>query len=379
MLRDKPVKLSLTARDSHCVKIQSGQGSFSFGPAKHRHAKKFDAIVQPDVPINWAVFEQFAGWPRYFDYTGNDAGFIQWSVKREIENITWEPCSSQQLDCSGANIYHFFLELGDNIELTLSNLSVHHLCVRGQLSNLALHDKQSNVECLSFQPDCSKNAKSEPYQLPVLPSLAQVESINIHVDPMGQAFDCASLLQFENLTDITLSGNLTNFAALTKLDLRNLAIRYCPNLTDFPSLDSWAELNQLIIWNAEETNGKRLRSELNKLKKVKELEHASVSKLRKKDWFVTEYGLPFSAWTKGNERIANKAYKSAVKEIAVAINEQEIKAAIYKLVDAVNQLDDIETPHRDDMSLAIDNLADVCPIDIDHHKFNQWFDDKREF
>lgn len=377
--RDKPFQLSLTEKESHTVTIEAGQGDFSFGPPGHKLAKKFNALVEPDTPINWSVFEQFDGWPRYFDYTGNDNGFLRWSKNRNIEKITWEPCNSQQVSCSEANIHHFFLELKENTRLTLSNLSVHHLSLTGQLANLTIDDTQSNAELASFQPHCSKDSKSIPYELPEFPSLNLVESINIHIDPIGQAFDCNSLLQFKNLTEINLSGNLVNFDALNKMRLQRIGIRYCPNLAGFPSLDSWPELNHFIIWNCEEANSKRLRSELNKLKKIKDLEFASVSKLRAKEWFVTEYGLPFSAWSKKNERSASKAYKNAVQQINTAINESDIKVAVYTLVDAVNQMDGIETPHRDDMALAMNNLADICPIDLDHGVFQQWFDEKREF
>jgi hypothetical protein len=87
MDRDKPIKISLTSTNSHTVKIPAGQGSFSIGIVG-MDKKKFDVLVEENLPINWNVFNDFytphgkqnaekypyGDWPRFFYYFGNDIG-----------------------------------------------------------------------------------------------------------------------------------------------------------------------------------------------------------------------------------------------------------------------------------------------------------------
>ena len=58
MDRDKPIKISLTSTNSHTVKIPAGQGSFSIGIVG-MDKKKFDVLVEENLPINWNVFNDF--------------------------------------------------------------------------------------------------------------------------------------------------------------------------------------------------------------------------------------------------------------------------------------------------------------------------------
>ncbi|MGE8380560.1 MAG: hypothetical protein ACN6PN_19480 [Sphingobacterium sp.] len=47
MNRENPIHLSLTSTNSHTVKIEAGQGSFSIGEAG-MDKKKFDVLVEKD-------------------------------------------------------------------------------------------------------------------------------------------------------------------------------------------------------------------------------------------------------------------------------------------------------------------------------------------
>jgi len=85
MNRENPIHLSLTSTNSHTVKIEAGQGSFSIGEAG-MDKKKFDVLVEKDLAINWNAFDTYttpAGshWPRFFYYYGNDICFLEWSKK----------------------------------------------------------------------------------------------------------------------------------------------------------------------------------------------------------------------------------------------------------------------------------------------------------
>ena len=161
--------------------------------------------------------------------------------------------------------------------------------------------------------------------------------------------------------------------------LQSLGIRYAPNLEKLPSLKSWEHLTSFIAWNVEEAKGKLLRSELRKLAKERELEYSSVSQLRKKIWFTTEYGIPFSGWTGKEAKLAVKLYKSTVKKLNKAKTEQEVKILLKEFSKAFNDFPNIETIEREDIGEAINQLRQLPSIEIEAKKPIKWFDEVRDY
>lgn len=125
---------------------------------------------------------------------------------------------------------------------------------------------------LSFDFTCAQAEQPAP-RLPVYKAFENASSVAVNNPPVGPVFDCTSLLQFSGLKHLDLTGNMTNLNALAGL------------------------------------------KSLNRLKKEKEMDFSSVTKLRKSIWFVTEYGIPFFGWEDKNGKIATKAYKLCMKEI----------------------------------------------------------------
>ena len=59
--------ISLTGKNSHQLKISLGQGSFSIGSIG-MDKKKYDILVDPDLPINWEALDnvfttKHVNWP----------------------------------------------------------------------------------------------------------------------------------------------------------------------------------------------------------------------------------------------------------------------------------------------------------------------------
>lgn len=378
----KNLVISLTGPQSHQVKIPLGQGSFSIG-LQGMNAKKFDVLVNNNLPLNWKAFDEFstpAGshWPRFLYYWGNDTGFIEWSHQRAIEDFWWSPSQTTAIDLTGAQINRLEVHLETSQLKVVLNDSIRFLNLLGNLHHFEFTPHE-NIPHLGFYPTLT-GIDSPPYQLPAFKSFQLAKSVEVSVKPTGQPFDCASLLQFTQLKHLSLSGHLSNVESLAKLkDLSSLAIRISPNLANFPSLDTWQNLRCFIGWNIEETQGKRLRTELRKLAKERELEYSSVSKLRKPIWFTTEYAIPFSAWEEKTEKKAIKAYKLAVKKALKAKNEAEVATIITEFVAAINLLPNIETSEREDAWVAVEHFIAAAPIDIDQEKAMNWFDQARDF
>lgn len=391
MERDKPVCISLTSKNSHKVTIQPGVGSFSIS-TKGISKGKCDVIVEKDAIINWDAFNKFytphgkthyreypnGDWPRVFYYHGNDQGFVNWSFKRNIEDFNWYPTENTFLDLTKANIGRFLLNQGTYTTTIDIGDKINSIFFKGHLENITIN-KCIKTPYLYFHPILSKR-NLLPYSLPEFKLLHNATSIDITVEPIGQAFNCESLLQFPHIKNLNLSGNFTNWEALKNLkEIQTIAVRFSPDLKDFPPLSTWKKLNSFIGWNIEETIGKELNIQLKTLAKQKELEYSSVSQLRKKIWFKNEYGMPFSSWENKTAKIAIKAYKEAVKEIKKSKTENEVQNAIITFVKIINSLPNIETSEREDAGIAIEQLVENSALNISQEKVHKWFDETRDF
>lgn len=385
----KKIQLSLTGKDSHKIKLPLGQGSLAIGTIG-MDKKKFDVLVDANQSINWEAFntcftghgEQnkemypYGDWPRFFYYSGDDLGFIKWTEKRKTEDFSWTPQKTISADFTKANIRNLSLH-SKNIEIQLKlGASIRKLSISGSVEKFDIQQNEG-MDSLGIYPDVSGD---KAYLLPNFDHLKEVKTLSISTNPLEQPLDCKSLLQFKALTNLSLSGNLTNLEWLKDLEkLEYLAIRYAPNLENLPSLKSWERLISFIGWNIEATKGKLLRTELRKLAKERNLEYSSVSQLRKKIWFTTEYGIPFSAWTGKTAKLAVKTYKAAVKKLRKAKTESEIKDLLVEFTKTFNDFPQIETTEREAIGEAIDQLRQVPNLTIDAEKANKWFDEFRDY
>lgn len=399
MDRDTPLHISLTATNSHQIRIPAGQGSFSIGRIG-MDRKKFDVLVDEDAEIDWNSFNSFytphgqqnahlypyGNWPRFFYYWGNDIGFVEWSKKRAIEDFFWQPSRSLCVDLNGAQIHNFSVKSNEEpIKLILdqknveNTLGLHSLHLSGEIELFEIIMTQE-IPHIRIEPNTEKDQTASTYHLPIIPDFEKIVSLDLIVKPLGPALDCESLLQFPHLKNLNLTGNITNTASLKQLhQLERIGVRYAADLEGFPALGAWENLISFIGWNIDGKTGKRLNAELKQLAKVKQLEYSSVSKLRSLIWFTSEYGIPFENWETKNAKIATKAYKAALKEIIKAKTESEVKLYIDQFIAQINTLPNIETSEREDTGIAVQQLVEASKFDIDQQKVNAWFDEIRDF
>jgi len=391
MGRDMPTYISLTGEKSHKISVPVGQGSFSIGTTGLSEGK-YDVWVDDDKSINWSAFnglytghgsanaEQHpcGDWPRWFYYSGSDKGFLEWSCKRHIEHFNLFTYEDASIDLTKANIYGFSLHVyKGKVNISIGS-KTKVLSLSGNIEDIDIK-KCDTFPYLRFKPRGRLDENGQ-YQLPLYKLLENAPIVDIDIPPIGIPFDCKSLLQFANLKNLSLSGNLTNVDVLAELKhLEAIALRYVPDLTNVPNLSAWVNLKSFIGWNIEETAGKVLKKELNELAKTKELEHSSVSQLRKKIWFTTEYGIPFSAWEGKSEKTATKAYKTCLKEIKKAKTENEVHKAIIDFVKVINSLPNIETTEREDAGTAVLQLIESSVLEISEETGIKWFDEVRDF
>ncbi len=394
-MKDKVQKvLNLTKDREYIVKVDRGQGILSIGPLSTDNKKGFDVLVDERLPINWDCFNDcYTGygeqhidkypngdWPRFFAYYGNDKGFINWSGKRHIEDFHWYPLKPIHADFTKSDIGGLIINIEEHkVAVKLDSSISRIFSIVGNLDNISIENDKELYLPINFRPHTTKDIK-KPYQLPNFDSLKASSNISVSVDPLGQPLDCKSLLQFDFIKHLSLSGNLINLDELTELrSLSTLSLRYVPNLDLMPSLSSWDKLTSFIGGNIEINQGKRLRTELIQLKKQREMDYSSVSQLRKAVWFMTEYGIPFSAWSGKNARVATKAYKEALKLLKKAKDESEVQKTIENFAHTFNSLDNMETTEREDIMEAVLQLIQVSDVIVCEEKAQQWFDAVRDY
>ncbi len=381
--------IDLTAPDSHTLVIKPGVGSLSIGPSQL--GKKADLHVETDARIDWTVFEPFATpagspWPRYLRYTGSDSGFFAWAQSRPIEEMSWEPIlpADMAVDASQSAIHGLHIELnasGGRLHLKLGK-QLFRLSLSGDLARVTVTGDMPSL--LTLSPHTSRRRDDPPLILPDLGELYQASSLTLHNAPMGQPISLECLSRFPSLNSLSLWGSFCDLDKLAQLDqLTGLELRFMPDLEALPSLDTWPLLERFIAYNVEETAGKRLRQQMKARTKTRPWnDYASVSQLRKAEWWQTEYGRPFSSWPKRLSKLANEAYNTAQAAMAEARSLADAEAAITAFTQRFNALKGIETTEREDLGEAVWQLSQsVNQIGqpIAEEMAQGWFDAARDY
>ena len=384
MYETEYITVSLTGPDSHTIVREPGVGSLTLGPADSRGPRS-DLTVGANDRLDWSVFDPMtvpAGypWPRLFRYAGNDTGFLSWSRERPVETFHWEPTGRATVDASGSRIGRLTLTLRtDPLHIVLPGAEVGCLevAVIGD-AGLFHPELAADATCppLRFVPDTGPSPTAPPIALPVLDRLSGATNVDVWTTPLRQAFDCASLLQFPGIRNLSVAGQLAGLSRLANLtELSRLQLRYCPDLSELPPLASWPMLGGLIVSNVDEVRGRRLRTELKRFP----WPNSWVRQLRKPEWFATEYGLPFTEWPRATARKARKAFDVAAAAVAGAGSSDEVEAAVRRFTAALNDLPGLYTIEREDAAEAVTLIAAKAAIEVGPEQALAWFDAERDF
>lgn len=385
--------IDLTGPGSHTLVLEPGVGSLDIGPASM--GKKAQLHVAPDARIDWTVFDAFATgagspWPRWLGYTGGDTGVFDWARERPIEELRWTPVLPQDavVDVSRSMLRGLHVTLdqpGGHLHLKLPGCALwsrFRLGVSGDLTRLSVAGEMPWQ--LILQPATSARERHDPYRLPDLGPLHQVAHLSLHNAPMAQPIALEGLSRFPNLEALDLSGAMHGLEHLAGLPrLKDLQLRFMPDLAGLPDLASWPELDSFIAYNVDETAGKRLRQQLKARAKVRPWsDYASVTQLRKPEWWQAEYGRPFSAWPKRSAKLANEAYDAALAALAQARDLADAEAALGAFTRRFNTLKGIETSERDDLGDAVWQLSGsehAVALGVTEELAQRWFDAARDY
>jgi hypothetical protein len=256
------------------------------------------------------------------------------------------------------------------------------LSVGGDLSRFSANGDMPYS--LTLAPRTSRRKSDVPFLLPDLGELHQVTSLTLRNAPLAQPISLECLSRFPNLTSLSLWGNFCDLDLLAhQAQLTNLELRFMPDLSDLPPLNAWPLLDGFIAFNVEEITGKRLRQQMKTRANTRPwTEHASVSKLRKPEWWTTELGRPFSSWPKRLAKLANEAYDIAQATLTQARSLADAEATITAFTVRFNTLKGIETVEREDLGEAVWQLSQVDHLigqPITEEMAQRWFDAARDY
>ncbi|AXX31133.1 hypothetical protein KCV87_01210 [Actinosynnema pretiosum subsp. pretiosum] len=366
------MSVSLTGPNSHVLVRRPGVGSLSVGPPG---SDRVDLVVGPDDQVDWTALDGLetpAGglWPRWVDYRGNDLSVFEWARARRVEGLHFEAASDVVIDASGSRFGSLTVNSGGHcVRLRLAPAELcPRVALQGAPADFVLAAGGALPELALALPATSARA------LPRLPVLADLTHLMVSTGPLDEPFDCRSLLQFPRLRSLALSGSLANLGALEVLPLRQLQIRFCPDLSGLPPLRSFPELTSFLAWNVDAAVGRRLRTELRGPIAQRLTGHSGVSQLRERPWFVEEYGLPFAGWAPRTGAAATKAFKVASKAIG---RGGDVREAVAGFVRRVGELPGVETGEREDAAEAAVLLGKIGGVDRDTAL--GWFEAVRDF
>lgn len=382
--------LDLTGPHSHTLDRQLGVGSLAIGPPEL--GKKAELHVEPDARIQWSVFNAFATpagspWPRYLHYTGNDTGFVEWARERPVEQISWTPLfqDDKTVDASRSILHSLHIKLGPSSPGRL-HLILPEKAVRLSLSgDLARFTATGTLPAsLALVPQLDRRESEQPYALPDMGDLQGVTNLTLRSSPLGQPISLQGIERFPHLEELSLWGSFSDLDALARLPhLSALELRFMSDLAGLPALETWPQLEHFIAFNVEEANGKRLRQQMKARAKTRPWsEYASVSQLRKPEWWATEFGRPFAAWPKRLAKLANEAYDTAEAALAEARSLADAEAAITAFTCRFNTLKGIETTEREDLGDAVWQLSQSAQPggeSIPEELAQEWFDAARDY
>lgn len=374
------VHLSLTGTDSHLLRREPGVGSCTIGQGHDA-----DLVVAAHDRIDWRAFEDLqvpAGghWPRWFHYSGDDAGFFGWSVTRPIEGFYWTPRSAQEVDAAAANIRDLQITVPEaSLRIELPTTQLHNLELSGRLDKAAFSGQIPAKLSLSIETKADR--ATAPADIPIVPGLTGVTSLSISATALRQPVSLRMLGGYPDIEQLELSGSFTDLEMLTEFPkLQSIALRFLPDLSGMPPLTSWPELDSFLAWNIESEAGKSLRSQLRKLQRERELgQYSGVRQLRTSAWFEQEYGLPYAAWPPTLAKQALKAHRKALKMLAEATDSSAAEQAISDFVTSFNRFSTIETSEREDLGVAVAQLAAAAPELITASQAQDVFDRVRNF
>ncbi|MFJ6533294.1 hypothetical protein [Microbacterium sp. NPDC091662] len=314
---------------------------------------------------------------------------FSWSEHRPIESLSYRATANVTTDLSRACIGALTLvSRGHRLDVALPSATVcERVSLVGDPVDFAVHAAADGlVPRLEFVLPVRPSPDGEPAladgsqgsrRLPQLTELGGIQEISVSSSPLDVPFDVSSLLQFPGLEDLELAGACANWESLQGLSLRGLALRFVPDLSAFPSLSCWPDLERIIVFNCDADASKVMRSQMKKLPPTER--HRSVSHPRTRTWFLEEYGLPFDAWPTKSAGKATAAFKAAVKTVKAATSTADTVGAISAFTAAANSWPEIETSEREDLARAVILLTKLSSAPIPETQAVAIFDAERTF
>jgi hypothetical protein len=311
---------------------------------------------------------------------GRQTGLIEYIKNRQlITELIWNNCIDKFVDISETCIKE--LTINTKAEITI-NLGVKN----NHLNLEEINIEQLKVVHSSHGKDLAisiRNSKTGK-----IPNFKLHDLTEFQLYGKFKTFDVKLIAEaYPNLESLAIAGNLAigeNIAYLAKLSkLRYLQLDevFGYQAVDFPSRLDLKNLEQLIIRVYPKEATDKIHREFSNLHEL-ELVGGKTA-----DWVADNIDNPFRAWeerhfSEKDLKVAKNAYKSILKASSslVKFDEKAIVKILKEFVMTMNKISTkIQTTERDEVSNIFDDVLLKLGIDPKSRKYQNYFDDWRDF
>lgn len=327
---------------------------------------------------DWSVLDVL-GCLGHLDCEGTQNGLTDYlQNRRMITNLNWQPCTTELVDISRTNIKELRIDVTNVKEINLSQAN-EKIFLYGAIHNSLKIFHTHKGEGLSIYIDKLENENVPNFNLPNLSDLRLKPSI-IDAKTIVDAYpNLTALIVWGNLGIIKNINLLGNLSQLIHIQLSEL---FGFKSSDFPTRKQWSKLEILNIY----TYPKEVTQHITK--EFSEIEKFELRQPKTMQWVEDNIDNPFRIWdgrhfSEKELKIAHTAYKkvsSAIRKLKHPFDENEVILILKEFVLTLNKIcKNIWTLERDEVSSIFDELLMKLNIDPNNKKYQDLFDEWRDF
>ena len=327
---------------------------------------------------DWSLLDNLGCLSR-LDCEGTQYGLTDYLQTRQmITELNWQPCTNEIIDISKTNIQELRIDVTNVKEIILSQANK-SIFLYGFIHNNLKITHNNNGEGLSLYIHKLATENVPNFNLPNLSDI-RIKPTKIDAKTIVDAYPNLKTLVIWG--DMGVATNFEHLSSLSQLKVVQLSELFGFTAKAFPTKKQWVNLETLNI----STYPKELTQHI--IQEFSSIESFELRLPKTADWVADNIDNPFRIWdgrhfSDKELKIAHTAYKKVsakIRKLKEPFDEKEIQTLLKEFVLSINKLGNkIETIERDEVSEIFDELLLKLNIDPNNEKYQEFFDDWRDF